>query len=132
VQSPFSLFLYWQLTSDYLDMACTSLENVKPGLNLRLISENDHSPELTERRLLTGHVRQGSLYFTQLRPHTAYLAELGLSYHGGFFTLLRSTRTFTPPAGKVESAILSETNVKSLPQNLPFVYSPLEKKGRGE
>jgi hypothetical protein len=140
VQTPYTLFAYWDLTNEYLDLARSSLSGVTPELSLRLVRMNHTSTEAVANHTMPDSALRGNYYFTQQRPHSAYFAELGFSSHTGFFTLLRSNQINTPPDGKpthhVESGSAYDgahsTFPEEVPAALPFVYSPEEETKRGE
>lgn len=127
VQSPETLFVYWDMNADYLNMATGELKDVNPGLHLRLLQQSADEPIIIEEFRIPGMLHNGSAYFYDQRPYAAFYAELGLSYHGGYFTLLRSHTVSTPPDQQVSSSF-PHTNTKhhTLPPKLPFVYSPEE------
>lgn len=133
-QTPTSLFVYWELTADFLDLAKNSLDDLSPGLCLRLLREEQNGPEIVEELIFADTDVKGRMYFSVLRSYSAYFAELGLSCQSGFFTLLRSTRTLLPPEQPVHYRVDSN-NIRpvSIPPSLPFAYSPAENlRQRGE
>lgn len=133
VQTPFSLFVYWDITQEYLALAKNSLLDVQSGLQLRIVRETPKGMETDFSHSITEREHKGSAYFYQLSPYCVYFAELGFFYHGGFFTLLRSLRTLTPPVEKVTSRLLSKCSLENkakmnvVTKALPFAYSPVEK-----
>jgi hypothetical protein len=131
VQTPYSLYVYWDMAPAYPDLARVSLEGVKPGLALRLIElQNQQSRTIMQHSLPETPLR-GNFYFTGLMPLTPYVAELGFLYANGYFTLLQSGTVITPPDGQmIEPQPYNEPS--RLPgRELPFAYSPVEAGERG-
>lgn len=133
VQSPETLFCYWDMSTDYLSMATSELIDVNPGLHLRLLQQTANEPLIIEEFGIPGMLHNGSAYFYGQTSFAAYYVELGLSYHGGYFTLLRSHTVSTPPDQQVTSSFpYSKPKHPSLPPTLPFAYSPQERQKVGE
>lgn len=134
VQTPTSLFVYWELTQEFLDLAQSALQETFAGIWLRLVREGKSGPEAVESRYVTELLANGSLYFTDQSPYSTYFAELAVAYHGGFFTLLRSAAALLPPDGRVEEKKeITITSPIVIPPSLPFTYSPTEQQRlRGE
>jgi hypothetical protein len=125
VQTSTSLFVYWEITQEFLDLARAALHEEFTGLWLRLMREGENGSEEVESRFITTHLTNGSHYFTGKKPYSVYFMELAVAYHGSFFTLLRSVSAFLPPAGRVEEKINSITTSPGItPPALPFAYSP--------
>lgn len=133
VQSPETLFVYWDMNEDYLNMATGELQDVNPGLHLRLLQQSGEESIIIEEFRIPGMLHHGSAYIYGQKSYAAYYAELGLSYHGGYFTLLRSHIISTPPAQQVSSSF-PHTNAQhhAVPLKLPFAYSPQEREIGGE
>ncbi|MDW7650238.1 MAG: DUF4912 domain-containing protein [Bacillota bacterium] len=130
VQDPNTLFVYWHISADYLQMATKELQSIHPGLHLRLVEEEYRGSSVSASYQFPQRQYHGSAYFHGQRPFRTYHAELGLTYHGGFFAVLRSETALTPPAGRPGHQPDKDTE---LPALLPFAYSPPEQmRGRGE
>lgn len=127
VQTPYSLFVYWDISGDYLEMARESLQGVEPGLRIRLLQDAGTGDVPVEDVAVPETMLLGSWYFNGQRPCAVYTAELGFIYHGGFFTLLRTERILTPPSAGVEEKQQARTALKEALPILPFTYSPSEK-----
>lgn len=127
VQAPGDIFAYWEISPDFIEMAVQELQGVTPELYLRLYREAAaHAPGLP-CHVFPRDLYRGSAYFHGLVPYHAYCAELGLSYGGGFFTLLRSDPAMTPPAKPVPTHKPSQTKASHLIPPLPgFAYSPAD------
>ncbi|EEG78557.1 DUF4912 domain-containing protein [Dethiobacter alkaliphilus] len=143
VQTPYTLFAYWDVTPEYLELAKSSLPGEHFGLQIRLVRETAEGAEIADTLSIPSQEIKGRTYFSRQNPYNAYYAELGLSYQGGFFTLLRSAPVITPPAGKATKHLMPKSTTEShrkdtsgsqlVPDSLPFAYSPAENKGsRGD
>ncbi|MHB1255553.1 MAG: DUF4912 domain-containing protein [Dethiobacteraceae bacterium] len=134
VQTPTSLFVYWEITEEYLDLARSALQEVFTGIWLRLMREGESGHEVVESRYVSEHLTSGSLYFSSKRSYSTYFAELAVAYHGSFFTLLRSVSALLPPDGRVEEKLSNViTSPLIIPPALPFAYSPTNQQyTRGE
>ncbi|MFW0861486.1 MAG: DUF4912 domain-containing protein [Dethiobacter sp.] len=134
VQTPTSLFVYWEITQEFLDLARSALQEEFTGIWLLLMKEGASGPEAVESRFISLHLANGSLYFTGKKPYSVYFAELAVAFHGGFFTLLRSDSALLPPDGRVEEKVESVITSPSVtPPALPFAYSPTNQQcTRGE
>lgn len=134
VQTPTSLFAYWDITQEFLDLARTALDEEFTGIWFFLIKEGKSGPEAVESRYIAEHLTDGSFYFTDKKPYSTYFAELAVACHGGFFTLLRSASALLPPDGTVEEktdSIIASPAI--IPPALPFAYSPTNQQcTRGE
>jgi hypothetical protein len=138
VQSPDMLFGYWDAAEDYLTLARNSLNDIAPGLCLRLVHVSQDSSEVVVSQTMPDSSIRGNYYFSGLIPHATYFAELGFSFHGGFFTLLRSNMVHTPPDKKPAHGLedrfykeygdtyQSAVKTQWLVSPMPFVYSPTE------
>jgi hypothetical protein len=133
VQSPENLFVYWDMCPAFLEMATSQLQDVRPGLYIRLIRVESTGPAIDEVLEVADGEFVGSAYFYGQRPYAVYYAEAGLSYQDGFFTLLRSTTVLTPPDMRPTGMHSPDYEGMRLPTVLPFAYSPVEnEKERGE
>ena len=134
VQTPTSLFVYWELTEEYLGMARSALQSEFSGISLCLMREGESGSEAVENRFISELLTKGSLYFTGQKPYTTYFTELAVAYHGSFFTLLRSSSVLLPPDGSVvEKTSTKIASQPITPPSLPFAYSPTDlQRLRGE
>lgn len=134
VQTPTSLFVYWEITEEFLALVKSALQEEITGVWLRLLKEGEDSPEVVENRIILEQITNGSLYFTGKKPYSTYFAELAAACHAGLFTLIRSVSVLLPPDSRVEERaeglIISPL---AIPPSLPFAYSPTNLQcGRGE
>lgn len=132
VQAPETVFVYWKLYPDYIDMAKSQIQETSDSLVLRLFRHwAGGQPEDVAHRNISDV--SGSTYFYGLRPYTTYFTEISLAYQGGNFTLIRSKHVITPPADKTAGDLLiSPATPDTVPPMAPFTYSPEEmKKKRG-
>lgn len=131
VQTPGDLFVYWEVSREYLELARLSLQDASAQMVLLLCRE---APGLTETAALVwldDDPLNGSYYFTGQQPWKTYFAELALSYKGALFTLLRSNKVVTPPLAisNGEARPSAPVQWQAEPPKLPFAYSPEERRG---
>jgi hypothetical protein len=131
VQTPGDLFVYWEVSREFLKMARIGLQDSSVQMVLLLYREESGQAVQAALVPLDNDLLYGSHYFSRQRPWKTYYAELSLSYQGAFFTLLRSNRVVTPPValGSGEERPSVPFQLQDVPPMLPFAYSPEEERG---
>jgi hypothetical protein len=131
VQTPGDLFVYWEITKEYLELARHELQGTFAQMLLLLYREEPGQTETAALVRLYAEPLNGSYYFTRQRPWKTYYAELALESKGTVFTLLRSNRVVTPPVtpGSWEARPAVPAQWQDVPPKLPFAYSPEEERG---
>lgn len=134
VQTPTALFVYWEMTEVYLDLARSALQGVLPGIWIYLLRVGEKGVETVASQFIPDLPVRGSFYFTGQKPYSKCFAELTLAYRDSFFTLLRSGTILLPPDSKAEQKLdAAVTWPELITSALPFAYSPTENQsGRGE
>lgn len=129
VQTPTDLFVYWEVSREFLALARTALPEAASGIALLLYRQESEQSDETALVWLDDGQLAGSYYFNRQQPWKIYYAELALSCPGGFFTLLRSNLVVTPPAAK-EGGERPPVHLpwQAVPIKLPFAYSPSEER----
>lgn len=132
VQTPCDLFVFWEISREYLALARAEIEGTTAEMVLRLCREEFGQSAEAGAICLGDDALSGSRYFGRQMPRRTYYAELVISFRGGYFTLLRSNRVMTPPSGQETEKSPSVTvQWPAVPPKLPFAYSP-EEKMRGD
>ncbi|MBT9172086.1 MAG: hypothetical protein DDT21_00467 [Syntrophomonadaceae bacterium] len=131
VQTPGDLFVYWEVSREFLKIARIGLRDSSAQMVLLLYREESGQTEQAALVPLDQDLFYGSHYFSRQKPWKTYYAELSLSYKGAFFTLLRSNRVLTPPVelGSGEEKPSVPVQWQDVTPKLPFAYSPEEERG---
>lgn len=129
VQTPYDLFVFWEVSREYLALVRAEIEKTTAEMVLRLCREEYGQSAEAAFVCLGDDVLSGARYFSGQMPRRTYYAELMISFRGGYFTLLRSNRVMTPPAvqGMEENPSVT-VPWQITPPKLPFAYSPEEER----
>jgi hypothetical protein len=129
VQTPTDLFVYWQVSREYLALAKTALPESASEIALILYRQEAEQSVETALVWLEDGQLDGTYYFGRQQPWKTYFAELALNCPEGFFTLLRSNMVVTPPVVKERGERPPlQLPWQTVPLKLPFAYSPSEER----
>lgn len=102
IQSPNCIYAYWELSTEFKEMATRHFKTAWSQLSLflRLFDvtgvnfDGENANQLWEYPIKS---HCSSFYFSPLKAVSAYLVDLGVKNNGEFLSLFRSRVVMTPP-----------------------------------